>query len=79
MVATRAHAVVDLTLPAEGHAVGLGVLLARRREELGQLLEDMLKQKDYASAAALQDEIKSLNQSDAMLRKKAARKQELAL
>ena len=55
------------------------MLLARRREELGQLLEDMLKQKDYASAAALQDEIKSLNQSDAMLRKKAARKQELSL
>ena len=51
---------------------------AARKLELQQQLDEKVAQKDYAGAAALQDDIKSLDQADDMLRQKASRKQELS-
>ena len=59
-----------------GEGTRSSVLPACRRQELGQRLEHMLKHKDYAGAASLQEKIKSLGQADEVLRKQAARKRE---
>jgi hypothetical protein len=76
MVQTRLGKNV-MPLGGESEDEASRVLPAGRRQELGQRLEHMLKQKDYAGAAALQDEIKSLGQADEVHRKQATRKVEL--
>ena len=63
-----------LARAAAGDGVGPSVSRASRKEELGRQLQDMLKQKDYAKAALLQDEIKSLEQIDDVDHMQAARK-----